>query len=299
MMRDEGKYLLEWVAYHRLIGFDTILVASNTSTQAFIRLCARLAAPSQVEHIDGAVPAGMAPQRGVGLSVISHPSHPSADFVMLLNADECLVVKTAQRHITDLITKCAPANTISVTWRLFGSAGHTRFDEGLSIETFTRCIPKFSPRPTNAWAFKSLFKPQQWRRIAIHRPKEPVDRSAIRWVNARGLPMEDKLIDEGWRTGRKRMSYEFARINHYALRSREDFIAKRLRGPGARAGQTIGDSYWAEHDRNDCQDLKIAWAVREVKARVRALLNDAEIARHDQSGLDEDRQRVANASEEV
>ena len=28
-MRDEGPYLLEWVAYHRLIGFTDIVVCSN------------------------------------------------------------------------------------------------------------------------------------------------------------------------------------------------------------------------------------------------------------------------------
>ncbi len=43
-MRNEGPFLLEWIAYHRVIGVDRIVVVSNGSTDGSDELCTALAA---------------------------------------------------------------------------------------------------------------------------------------------------------------------------------------------------------------------------------------------------------------
>ncbi|HLQ18006.1 MAG TPA: glycosyltransferase family 2 protein, partial [Tabrizicola sp.] len=39
-MRNEGPFLLEWVAYHRVIGVRQIVIVSNGSTDGSDEICA-------------------------------------------------------------------------------------------------------------------------------------------------------------------------------------------------------------------------------------------------------------------
>ncbi|MEL6517088.1 MAG: glycosyltransferase family 2 protein, partial [Pseudomonadota bacterium] len=49
--RNEGPFLLEWVAYHRAIGFDHIVVLSDTSEDGSEALLDKLASTRAITHI--------------------------------------------------------------------------------------------------------------------------------------------------------------------------------------------------------------------------------------------------------
>jgi len=51
LARNEGPFLLEWVAYHRAIGFDRIVVLSDTSQDGTEALLDRLAAADAIIHV--------------------------------------------------------------------------------------------------------------------------------------------------------------------------------------------------------------------------------------------------------
>ena len=61
-VRDEGPWLLEWLAYHRAIGFDDIWVWSNDNTDGSDALLAALDARGIIRHRPNRVPPGSAPQ---------------------------------------------------------------------------------------------------------------------------------------------------------------------------------------------------------------------------------------------
>ena len=52
----------------------------------------------------------------------------------------------------------------------------------------------------------------------------------VKWTNAAVKPMGDKYLQKGWRGNAENVTNEFAQVNHYAIKSREDFLLKRLRG---------------------------------------------------------------------
>lgn len=37
-VKDEAPYILEWIAWHRLVGFDKIIIAQNSSTDGTVEL---------------------------------------------------------------------------------------------------------------------------------------------------------------------------------------------------------------------------------------------------------------------
>jgi hypothetical protein len=68
-------------------------------------------------------------------------------------------------------------------------------------------------------------------------------------------------------------------LNHYSVRSAEDFLVKRARGLPNRAGRKIDALYWAERNFNNVEDRAIARhraATAQEEARFRALPGVAE-----------------------
>lgn len=43
IMRDEVHYVVEWIVYHRVIGFDRIIIYDNQSVDALPSICRSLA----------------------------------------------------------------------------------------------------------------------------------------------------------------------------------------------------------------------------------------------------------------
>lgn len=50
VVKDEAPFLLEWIAFYRMIGFDTVVIYSNNSTDRTDELCAAMAAEGLIEH---------------------------------------------------------------------------------------------------------------------------------------------------------------------------------------------------------------------------------------------------------
>ena len=53
--KDEGVYLHEWIAYHRLVGFDEVLVYDHESTDGSTELLAELAGRGMVTPVPWSV----------------------------------------------------------------------------------------------------------------------------------------------------------------------------------------------------------------------------------------------------
>ena len=50
-MKNEAPFLLEWVAYHKAIGFDEIVICSNPSNDGTEELLAALAGAGEIGHL--------------------------------------------------------------------------------------------------------------------------------------------------------------------------------------------------------------------------------------------------------
>lgn len=51
-MRNEGQFILEWVAYFRTLGFDEILVMTNDCDDGSDKMLDRLEKMGELMHID-------------------------------------------------------------------------------------------------------------------------------------------------------------------------------------------------------------------------------------------------------
>ena len=101
-MKDEGPYILEWLAYHRAIGFTDFLIYTNDCSDGTDLLLDRLQHNGIVTHVRNKVL-----KRGLYLSALKyakdHSLYSGADWAYVCDIDEFLNTKIGNGHVEDLI----------------------------------------------------------------------------------------------------------------------------------------------------------------------------------------------------
>ncbi len=263
-LKNEGPYVLEWLAYHASIGITDFCIFSNDCTDGTNLILNRLDQMGIVQHYDNPIGPRMDPQRAAYSRANQMPFVKEADWVLVIDGDEFLNVHTGDRTVQALI-KAVPgdADAILINWRLMGSSAQAHMTEDLVTRRFTKGSTFDKPENGLVWGFKSLFRPQTFDYFGVHRPKfdkkkrEPAPGLA-RWVNGDGTTVSDDYYKNGWRSNEKTLGYSLAQVNHYAIKSREDFLLKRLRGTAnSKNKDRIDMEYWDRYDINSCDDSSI------------------------------------------
>ncbi|MEM6478278.1 MAG: glycosyltransferase family 2 protein [Pseudomonadota bacterium] len=302
-MKNEGPYLLEWIAYHRSIGFDGFLICSNDCSDGTNLMLNRLDAMGIVIHMDNPQGPNMDPQRSAYSKIRHHEAYKSAEWVLVIDADEFLNVKTGDHSVQALIKACPDAGAISPCWKMMGSAGEIEFaPERLVTERFTRGSTNDTPENGLIWGFKTLLRPDKFDYLGVHRPRfhksKPLpEEGHVRWYNGSGIDQGTRWYENGWRCNAECYGYDLAQINHYAIKSREDFILKRLRGT-ANAGNNkgrINHEYWEKYDINATEDATI-WTAG-IRAELDKLLSDPDLAALHRAALDSAHRTLAAQKE--
>ena len=298
-MKNEGPFILEWIAYHRAIGVTDFLVYTNDCADPTNAILDRLATRGIVTRIDNPYDraAGEKPQHAALKDAVRRPVYARADWVLVIDVDEFLNIHVGEGTIADFLAAANGPNVASFTWKFFGNAGVTEFDDRPVIEQFTRCAPEVLPKSRLlGWGFKSMVaKSAPYRRIGVHRPLEPdTERlGEVRWVNGSGRVMPESVLTRGWRSTRPSLGYRFATLNHYVLRSAESFLVKRERGRINHTEQDQGATYWARRNHNSETDRRILDRLPAMLAERERLLADPELARLHAGAVDWHRARIA------
>lgn len=294
-MRDEGPFLLEWLAHHQAIGVDHFLIFTNDCTDGTDSMLDRLDALGIVTHVRNKVREGGVPHQDALNAARNHPLVRKSDWIIHIDADEFINIHVGNGTLEDLTNATGDANFIAMTWRLFGSNSISAFVDRPVTEQFQLCAPAFLPKPHTAWGFKTMYRNfGAFRKMGVHRPNKLNEdlRSEIRWVNGSGQPMPPRMIDDGWRSDRVTIGYDLVSLNHYAVRSAEAFLVKRARGRANHASRTLGLNYWVRMDFSSIEETSILRHLPRTKAAVAGLLADREIARLHQAAVDWYRQAI-------
>ncbi|MGI1662076.1 glycosyltransferase family 2 protein [Palleronia sp. KMU-117] len=296
-MKNEGPFVLEWLAYHRAIGVDRFLIYSNDCTDGTDRLLDILEARGLVEHRDNPYrTTGQRPQHAAFLSAESEPLVTSADWLVAMDVDEFINIHVGEGRLGDLFAATGDANMISMTWRLFGNADIAGYADTPVTRQFIRCAPLNANKPHQSWGFKTLYRHEGlFRKIGVHRPKGliPQLKDRIRWVNGSGAPMPEAAYRNAWRSTSRTVGYDLVTLNHYAVRSAESFLVKRDRGRVNHVDRDQGLLYWFRMNNNAETDLSIQRVLPAMETELARLKADPEIARAHDASVGHHRQRIA------
>ncbi|MFN7224248.1 MAG: glycosyltransferase family 2 protein [Paracoccaceae bacterium] len=240
-LRNEGAFLLEWLAHHRAVGFTDFLVFTNDCDDGTDAMLDRLAQMGWLTHLPNPGPWDEGPQWAALKAADRHPAFRDADWVMVLDVDEFVNIHAGDGSLSALIAASAGVDAFALTWRMFGNGGVIGYEDRPVTEQFTRCAPHVLHWPWRALMIKTLFRRAAFRKLGVHRPRGP--QGDPRWNDP---TLGARLFSEPGRD-----PYALAQLNHYPLGAAESFVVKCDRGRANRGGN-FDMSYWC--DRNFASD---------------------------------------------
>jgi hypothetical protein len=279
-MRNEAPFILEWIAWHRMIGFDHFLIHTNDCTDPTDDILKRLMTLGIVTWRQNTAGVGQAPQRTALKDAMTHDLYKAASWAAHIDVDEFIMIHAGRGHLDDMFAAMGDVNMISLPWRNFGSSGIHTFSPGLVTETFEWAAPRYILQPWQLTAIKTLHRPLgHWRAIGPHRPYDlKALPSKVRWVGGAGQPMPKEFLQKGWRSHPGYFGDSIAQINHYAIKSAESFLVKSDRGAPIAREWGADFQYWCLRDINFEKDSSMAKHIPALKEAMADLLNDPELS---------------------
>ncbi len=284
-MRNEGPYILEWIAYHRLIGFDHFLIYSNDCEDGTDALLDQLTSFG-VTHVRN----DKIGKRGIQWTALNlaskHDLVKQAKWVAFCDVDEFIHIKCGAGTLDDLFAATPDADAIAMTWRLFGNNEVVEIIDQPVIEQFTRAAPFPCNLPWQASQIKTLFRNDgHYGKLGVHRPRQPnPEMPPARWVDGSGNALPEQFARDGIVTYGNIGGMDLVCVNHYSIRSAKAFLVKSERGLPNRSDKAIDAGYWAERNFNQVEELgiqrhlpSVSEAMAEMKdnSRIAAIHDDA------------------------
>jgi len=299
MMKDEGPFVIEWIAHHLAIGFTDLVVYTNDCSDGTDDMLIRLEELGLAHHRRNVIPDGLRPQPSALNHAQDEPVVCKSDWVMVFDADEFLSIRYGDGTLDDLIaaTKAQDANGIVVTWRIFGSGGVVDWSRSPVTEQYLYAAP---PMWNKGWGVKTLFTfdPDYWK-LGIHRPKmknRHIDTpfpDTVKWLNGSGREMEDYFKFRGWRSITRTVGYDWVQLNHYAVKSVDSYAIRKMRGNVNNKKDKYNSDYWSLQDRNEVRDDTMLRYSTQRSAIMAQLLQDPALNRLHHAAIDRAEARLA------
>lgn len=273
-MKNEGPFMLEWVAYNRSLGFDGLVIYTNDCVDGTDKMAGRLEALGLASHVPNPVGPGGNPQHQALRRARRHPVVTKAEWLMCLDADEFINITVGDRTLKALIAACDTPDAISMAWRLFGCSGVEIFRDMPVTEQFTCADHPCDYGSGRAYGLKTLFRNNgSFRRFGPHRPKDiPENRLAqVRWSDGGGKLFPATNV--GWRAWAG-FDHSYGRIHHYSVRSLESFMVKRDRGRTNHINVDQAETYWRDMNLNRIADNSIAPLAARARVGLQELMSD-------------------------
>lgn len=263
-MRNEGPYLLEWLAHHRAAGVTDFLVFSNDCEDGTAEMLDLLDKAGIIAHVPQQPQGKKSVQWQALRAAWKHPLRKAADWVLVSDVDEFLNIRGGDHTLGGLIGGLAPeVDGVVIPWRLFGNNGVVEIADAPVTEQFTRAIAPGVRYPAAAGFFKTLFRSKgPFNQLGVHRPQQKAPERA-------GLPVfvdgSGRRLPEALAANPSRLSLfgfdagqSLVEMNHYSIRSAAGFLFKRARGLPNRRHKPVDLAYWVERNFNTVEDRSIA-----------------------------------------
>lgn len=252
ILKNEGHYLKEWLDYHLLAGVDHFYLYDNDSTDNYAEIIAPYVEADLVtsKKISG----GSAQFAAYDDAVQSHRF--ACRYMAFIDLDEFIFPKATTDTITatldDVLKNFPDASGLAINWQLYGSNGQETADYSRGVlERFTRRAPvdwivpiPHRDIPGGNAQVKTVANP---RRIFYFTSAHfPIYFAGNYSVNERGGHVDSYCNSP--------VTAERLVINHYNVKSREEFIGKLGKGRADKSANYFSAEWFDMYDRNEIFD---------------------------------------------
>ncbi|MDL2222751.1 glycosyltransferase family 92 protein [Bacteroidales bacterium OttesenSCG-928-M11] len=235
MAKNEGPYFPEWIEWHRKMGVDKFYIYDNESDDNTKQILEPYIASGLVDYTfwEG---------KKQQLPIYDHcfETHRlEARWIAVIDLDE-FIVPLRDKSIPEFLKPLEQYPSVEINWLVYGSGGAKEKTEGSVMERFTK---HSLPGHKLNRHVKSIVDP---RRIFTFIGSHEAAR-----INGKAVDSNGSRIRKGFRD--REPQHDIIRINHYAIKSYEEFLGKRARGR-SRVTSIRGLDYFDQYDLNDIEE---------------------------------------------
>ena len=277
-VKNEGPFLLEWIAFHRVLGGTDFLCYSNDCDDGTDDLLDALQSEGIVQHLPNPA-TGRHYQMEALKDAVHHQVIQNADWIWVADVDEFLNIHVGNGTIPELVEACGTPMAISVTFQFFSNDDVVDFADKPIIGQFLHSHNPDIWCDQFAIEVKTLTRrdfPLQY--YGAHRPffrkLLPRDQQPS-WTDGSGRPVPPQFLTAALKQSIRRFpaagARNFATLNHYALRSMDSYLVKNARGDVNRENRAFDDLYWRERNDNGYFDDSILHYMPRLTAEIARL----------------------------
>lgn len=234
--KNEGPYFKEWLDWHIEHGVDKFYIFDNESTDSTKEVLEPYIESGIVEYT---FVEGIGKQLEVyDLCLEKHRF--DSRWIAFIDIDE-FIVPVKHKTIPDYLRNLENFSVVEINWLVYGSGGERKRTPGNVMERFR--YHSLSSHILNRHV-KSIIDPRRvYNMIGCHEAA----RIKGKTVDSHGDPVTVNFRD-------REPQHDIIKINHYAIKSYEEFKQKQARGRARGKKRFRGDEYFEKYDLNDIKD---------------------------------------------
>ncbi|RZL35863.1 MAG: glycosyltransferase family 92 protein [Pedobacter sp.] len=237
--KNEGPYFEEWITWHQKLGVEKFYIYDNESTDNTREILAPYVETGLVDYIFWP---------GLKQQLITYDDclekhRLDTRWLAVIDMDE-FIKPIQDLTITDFLKNHEDVPAVEINWLVYGSGGAKEKEQGSIMERFKK---HSLPNHYLNRHIKSIVNP---RRVFTFIGCHEVARMSGKTVDPHGNPIQKHFRD-------REPQHDVIRINHYAVKSYDEFLQKRARGR-ARVLDERGLDYFEEYDLNDIKEKDTA-----------------------------------------
>lgn len=233
--KNEGSYFEEWIEWHLAHGVGKFYIYDNESTDATKDILEPYIKRGIVEYKYWPGHKRQLPAYDDCLA-----SHRFASrWIAFIDLDE-FIVPLKDKSIPEFLKRFEAFSAVEINWLIYGSNGRRIKTPGTMMERFKR---HSLPDHILNRHVKSIVNPRRvYNMIGCHEAARISGRAA----DSHGNPIKKNFRD-------RVPQQDVIRINHYVVKSYEEFQGKKARGR-ARTTSYRTDEYFSQYDLNDIEE---------------------------------------------
>lgn len=231
--KDEGEYFREWIEWHRKMGVEKFYIYDNESTDDTKAVLLPYIESGIVEYT---FYPGYRRQIAAYDDCITRHRFDTR-WLAFIDIDE-FIVPVRDASVADFLRNFEEAPAVEINWLVYGSNGlEDKSDEPVMQRFTSHSLPD---HPLNRHV-KSIVDPRRvFTMTGCH--------EAAR-INGKAADSHGNEISANFRN--RMPQQDVIRVNHYAVKSRQEFEEKQRRGRASGKKRNVSDEYFTQYDLND------------------------------------------------
>lgn len=231
--KNEGDYLKEWIEWHHNMGVDKFYIYDNESTDRTKEVLKPFIESGLVEY--RYFPGYRKQLAAYDDCLAAHRTE--CRWLAFIDIDE-FIVPLKDPSIPDFLKRFETFPAVEINWLVYGSGG---LETKTGQPVMQRFLRHAKPDHRLNRHVKSIVNP---RRVFTMTGCHEAARINGKAADSHGEPV--------LRNFRERQPLlDVIRINHYAVKSKEEFLEKQNRGRASGTKRNVPDEYFYEYDLND------------------------------------------------